>query len=95
MCSPVIVAPRLRKKSRPLRPISSSCTVGARALRDEPLRALDQVGIERAGQALVAGHQHQQDALSGRCASSGFSAARLVVRRGRGHVGQHLAQQRP
>ena len=80
MCSPVIGAPRLRKKSRPLRPISSSCTGAPAMLRDEALRAFDQVGVERAGQALVAGDQHQQDALLRRAAPAADSRRALIVR---------------
>ena len=48
----------------------------ARAFRLEALRALDQVGVEGARQALVGGDQNQQNALFvARRASSGFSAA--------------------
>ena len=95
MCSPAISAPRLRKKSRPLRPISSSFTAAPRMLRREALRALDQVGVEGARQALVAGDQHQQDApFLGRRASSGFGRRASSAAAAAATLRQHLPQQR-
>src|SRR5476651_242623 len=85
--SPEILASRLRKKSRPLRPISSSVT-------EAPLRAFDDVGVEGARQALVAGNHNQQNALLLAAGKKRIRVLLFVRRHGRGHVTQYLAQQR-
>ena len=94
MCSPEMATSRLRKKSRPLRPISSNVTCAPGCSADEALRGLDQVGVEGARQALVAGDQHQQDALLLAPRQQRILGRLLVAGHGRRHVAQHLAQQR-
>src|ERR1039457_3074768 len=66
----------------------------AGALRLEALRTLDEVGIESAGQALVGGDEHQQDALFVAPGEQRVLGHALVAGDGRGDVAQHLAQHR-
>src|ERR1019366_8396768 len=66
----------------------------AGALRVEALRTLDEVGIEGAGQALVGGDEHQQDALFVAPGEEGVLGYGLVAGYGGGDVAEHLAQHR-
>src|SRR5450759_547428 len=66
----------------------------ARAFRLEALRALDQVGIEGARQALVAGDQDEQDALLGAPREQRVFLLMVVAGDGRRQVAEYLAQER-
>ena len=94
MCSPAMLAPRLRKKSRPLRPISSMRDRGPDCSAMKRCAALIEIGVESAGQALVAGHQNQQNAVLRPLRQQRVRPRALVRCHRRRHVRQHLAQQR-
>ena len=94
ICSPDDGDAALAEEIAPLAADQLELQFDARALRLKALRALDQVGIERAGQALVAGDQHQQDALFFAPREQRIFGRVLVAGDGRRHVAQHLAQQR-
>ena len=72
-----------------MRPISSSSTSASAMLRDELLRRLDQVGVESAGQAAVAGDHQQQNALLRPPRQQRDLFAVVLLGRGLRHIGQH------
>ena len=59
----MIGACRLRKKSRPLRPIAMSSIGLSELLSNKRLRGFGQVGIESAAQSFVSSDQDQQITL--------------------------------
>ena len=68
---------------------------GVPMLRDKTLRRLDQGGVECARQALVAGHEHQQNTPFGALCEKRILAGALIPAGRRRHVREHLPQQRP